>query len=277
MDTKEIQNTNSVDVLDDVLRYSRDSVSPDDYFKAVKEARVYVSDRDLLSVYDNCITLLRKYKITGQESAMRKILFHLSCIDKEFELVKIGINSFVYREDIEFFIDNVKDKVVKIINIENYEREIPYEIVDVIRDVKGIFDKLYIVFTDYTGKEERKVEKERRNADPILFGVFQSEKARCVVDRFYYLGDWEDKYCDLTLSSMVGQLSGLGKDNVEKKISTPLSIEQLREQLDTLISEEDKKTFEDNAPYFIIQNNTEVEGNKPSSGLFSKIKTFLSR
>ena len=34
-------------------------------------------------------------------------------------------------------------------------------------------DKLYILFTDYTGKEQRKVAKERREKDPILFGALE--------------------------------------------------------------------------------------------------------
>lgn len=31
------------------------------------------------------------------------------------------------------------------------------------------------MFTDYTGRMERQVEKERREKDPILFGTFQNQ------------------------------------------------------------------------------------------------------
>lgn len=63
---------------------------------------------------------------------------------------------------VEFYISNVASDVVKIIDIESYEREIPDEIVEVIGRVKDKFDQLYIVFTDYTGTVERQVEQEHR-------------------------------------------------------------------------------------------------------------------
>ena len=37
----------------------------------------------------------------------------------------------------------------------------------------------------------------------ILFGVFKNNSN--VADRFYFLGDWVDEYCDLTLDKMVEQ------------------------------------------------------------------------
>lgn len=49
------------------------------------------------------------------------------------------------------------------------------------------------------GKEERKIAAEKKDKDPILFGTFQDRKQKVCVDRFYYLGDWVDEYCDLTL------------------------------------------------------------------------------
>lgn len=164
-------------------------LTPQEYFEQVKERKHSITDEELLKVYDNCLELLNKYKITWQKKGMRKLLFHLDCIEKEREIVKMGITTFIYRDDIEEYIDTVAKDTVKIIELENYEREIPDEIVEVIGRVRDKFDQLYIVFTDYTGKVERQVQKERRAKDPILFGVFQNQTSRTVIDRFYYLGD----------------------------------------------------------------------------------------
>jgi hypothetical protein len=90
------------------------------------------------------------------------------------------------------------------------------------------------VFTDYTGKEERKIEKEKRDKDPILFGSFQSKDSYIVIDRFYYLGDWEDDYCDLTLEKMVGQMSEATGKNIIRNISIPKTPDELRSQLNLL-------------------------------------------
>lgn len=206
-------------------------LTPQQYFEQVKERKHNITDEELVKVYDNCLELLNKYKITGQKKGMRKLMFHLECIEKEREIVKMGINTFIYRDDIEEYIDTVAKDTVKIIELENYKREIPDEIVEVIAATKDKFDQLYVVFTDYTGKVERQIEKERRDKDPILFGTFQDQSNRTVIDRFYYLGDWEDEYCDLTLDKMVNETEKAGKRNIVKTISTPSDIEELKEQL----------------------------------------------
>jgi hypothetical protein len=209
-------------------------LNPSEYFEKVKEKKNHITDEDLKKVYDNCLELINKYKITGQKKAIRKLMFHLECIEKEREIVKMGIDTFIYRDDIEEYIDNVAKDIVKIIELENYEREIPDEIVELIGEVKDKFDQLYVVFTDYTGKVEKQIEKERRDKDPILFGTFQNQSNRTVIDRFYYLGDWEDEYCDLTLDKMVNETQKVGKRNIVKTISTPQDIEELKSQLGSL-------------------------------------------
>lgn len=177
------EEMNEVKVVDEA------SMTPQEYFDIIKDRKSKVTDEQLVAVYENCLELIEKYKITNQKKGMAKLIFHIECIEKERQLVKMGIDTFVYRDDIEYYIDNVAANTVKIIELENYEREIPDEIVDTISMVKGVFDALYVVFTDYTGKAERQVERERRSKDPILFGVFQNPSAGVVIDRFYYLGD----------------------------------------------------------------------------------------
>lgn len=237
-------------------------LSPQEYFDIVKERKQHITDEQLQAVYDNCLELLSKYKITGQTAGMKKLLFHLECIEKEREIVKIGIDTFVYRDDIEFYISEVASDVVKIIDIESYEREIPDEIVEIIGRVKDKFDQLYIVFTDYTGKVERKVEAERRRKDPILFGTFLDEKTRSVIDRFYYLGDWVDEYCDLTLDKMVNETKNLGQRDIIRTIKTPKDIQELKEQLKSLNLRGDSYV---------------IEAKEKKTGFFNNVKTFFSR
>lgn len=234
--------------------------TPQEYFEQVKERKHSITDEELLKVYDNCLELLNKYKITGQKKGMRKLLFHLDCIEKEREIVKMGITTFIYRDDIEEYIDTVAKDTVKIIELENYEREIPDEIAEIIGRVKDKFDQLYVVFTDYTGKVERQLQKERRAKDPILFGTFQNQTSRTVIDRFYYLGDWEDEYCDLTLDKMVNETKKAGKRSIVKTISTPADIAELKGQLGTLES---------------MKNTFIITQNEPKKSFFGNIKTFL--
>ena len=234
--------------------------SAEECFAILKEKKQQITDEKILHIYDNCLELLNKYKITGQIKGMKKLLFHLECIEKEKEVIKMGINTFVYRDDIEDYIDNVSKDVIKIIELENYEREIPDEIVSVIEKVKDKFDKLYIVFTDYTGKVERRVEKEHRTPDPILFGTFQNEQTRTVIERFYFLGDWIDEYCDLTLDKMVNSIKLRKNKNIIHAIKTPKDIEELKIQLNQL---------ENN------KNNMFRKNEKIKKNIFQRIKSAL--
>ena len=75
-----------------------------DYFEIVKSRKQTITDEDLERVYDNCLELLNKYKITGQTAGLRKLIFHLDSIEAERELVKMGITTFIYRDEIEEYI-----------------------------------------------------------------------------------------------------------------------------------------------------------------------------
>lgn len=138
-------------------------------------------------------------------------MFLFECIEKERNVIELGIDIFVYKEDIEKYIDDIFKNIVKIIEFENYEREILDEIVEIIEKIKDIFDKMYVLFIDYIGKIIKEISKERRDKDLILFGVFLDEKSRVIVDRFYYFGDWEDEYCDLILEKMINDYKKKGR------------------------------------------------------------------
>lgn len=213
-------------------------LNPSQYFQYVKERQNIATDELLSKVYDNCLKLLSRYKLTGQKKAMQRLLFQLECIEKEREIIKLGINCFVYLEDIEHYIEEVASNVVKIIELENYERNIPDEVIERYTKVKDLFDKFYVIFTDYTGKIEKKVAEERREKDPILFGAFAKAFNRINRDdlneRFYFIGDWVDEYCDLTLDKMVAEVKEVSQKNILHPIKTPEDIEELKKQVDGL-------------------------------------------
>ncbi len=210
-------------------------LDPQEYFDYVKDKIKTISDSELNNFYDGCLALVGKYQVTGQTKILDKIKFLVDCVEKEKQLISMGINKYVYRDDIEDYIDNISKYVVKIIELENYPRDIPDEIVEVISKTKNIFDRMYIVFTDYTGKIERQVESERRRKDPILFGTFQEIRnglglTSLVNDRFYYLGDWEDEYCDLTLDKF---LKEAGREKIHTA-ETPMNKDEILTQLEEL-------------------------------------------
>lgn len=206
------------------------TLTPSEYFDRLKDAKQTITIEKLKQSYDVILKLAEKYQRTGQDRSLGKLKFLAETLNKEEKLIPLGVTTFVYRDTIEDYIDNVADDVVKIIELASYMREIPDEIVEVIDKTKDIFTDFYVVFTDYTGKEERRVEQERRDKDPIIFGCFKNSS--CVADRFYFLGDWVDEYCDLTLDKLVDKYREKRDGNVPTHaIDLPQTSEELLELL----------------------------------------------
>lgn len=196
-----------------------EEISPSKYFEDVKSKRNTITNDDLCKIYDNCLRLANKYAITKQTKGLKKLMYHMKSIEKEMKALELGFNTFVYQDDIENYIDNIASKVVKVIELKNFEREIPDEIVELIKKSNDIFDEYYVIFTDYTGKVEKQIEKERREKDPIVFGVFRDEDTKTIIERFYYIGDWIDEYCDLTLDKLVNETKEYNGKDIENKLN----------------------------------------------------------
>ena len=178
------------------------TVSPAEYFAEVKSRKQVMTEAGLSKLYENCLPLLDEYQRSGQIAAQKKLLFHIDNITREKKLLDVGIDTFVYKSDIDDFIHMV--------------------------------DNMYVVFTDYTHREERRVEAVKREKDPILFGTFQDAATRTIVERFYFIGDWVDEYCDLTLDKMVATVQEKANRDIIKKFSTPESLQELSDQLSNL-------------------------------------------
>ena len=148
-----------------------------------------------------------------------------------------------------------------------------------IEKTKNIFDEFYVIFTDYTGSEERKVEKERRDKDPILFGVFKN--ATNVADRFYFLGDWVDEYCDLTLDKMIEQYQEKYKVSPAHETYIPNTTEELIEILKSFKIDDSKDgnyiiTMNDNS-VVPINSIVQVPVNKQEKGSEEKKSSFFDK
>lgn len=235
------------------------------------EVNTITSDR-LAILKQDTHRLLDKYCRSGQIKAARKLLFVLKTLDKESKLVDIGIDRFVYKDDIDYYIDNCTDAShpVKIIELKNYVRDIPEQAVEAVERTRDIFDEFFVVYTDYTGNDDRRVEAEQRRKDPILFGAFLSEQNRVCVDRFYFLADWVDPYCDLTLDKMISELSEHGRSNAEKRIDyTPRSIDQLENIINQY------KETNGNVEFYTFSPSSYTAAATYKPSMFTRIRKFF--
>ena len=211
-------------------------ISPSQYFDYLKGAKQQVTTDALKESFEVFVSLAEKYRKTGQVDSIKRLCFLADTLTKEEKVIELGINTFIYKDTIEDYIENVANKTVKIIELSRYMREVPDEICEVVEKTKDLFDNFYVVFTDYTGKEERKTQKERRDKDPILFGVFRNNTS--VADRFYFLGDWIDEYCDLTLDKLVEEYKNKKSVSPVVPIEVPKTSGELVDILKTYMPDE---------------------------------------
>ena len=231
--------SDSVEPDSDTVEKEPEELTPKEYFEGLKEKKRKITDKELLAAYNIAINMYEGFIKSGQDKAAKKLKFLINTIEKEHKLYELGVDTYVYRQDIARYIQNVSMKVVKVIELESYERPIPEEIQEVIKLTDGIFTRRVIVYTDYTGKDEKRVEKERREKDPILFGIFDDKRNHPLSDRFYFLGDWEDDKCDLTLESIVTEMQESVGETITHEVAIPQTFEEMNERLKRLNSKEE--------------------------------------
>lgn len=242
------------------------TITPSQYFDYIKGAKNIMTTELLKSSYEAFLKLAEKYHKLGQVESLKKLCFLADTLTKEEKLIELGINTYVYKDTVEDYITSVADSTVKIVELSRYMREVPDELIETIEKVKPIFDELYVVFTDYTGKEERKVEKERRDKDPILFGVFKNNSN--VADRFYFIGDWVDEYCDLTLDKMVEQY----KDKKGSDILMTSEIPQTSDELVALLKQYKTKTTENSKSFVTLTTSSVTNASNMNIAIDEEVK-----
>jgi hypothetical protein len=241
------------------------------YFDMLKSSIRQMDDTSLTRFAITAETMAKQAYALNQEKMLKKLLFMIQCIEKEKKLLEFGLNNYILRDDIERFISGVKGRVVKIIELKNYPRQIPPEIAECVIKLNEAktFDNYFVIFTDYTDtpKVQQEYKKER---DPILFGVFESVVKKeygdgtirdIVNDRFYVIGDWEDEYCDLTLTKMIDTLSSLGVEN------------SLKETLSSRVSSSDITVDE---IFRIVESQNTVPPDKVKEPFFKGVKKWFT-
>lgn len=85
-------------------------LTPQEYFEKIKGMKHKSTNEYLDNFFDNCITIANKYRITKQIASLQKVLFCMECVEKEHRLIDLGIDTFVYRDDVDFYIDEIGKK-----------------------------------------------------------------------------------------------------------------------------------------------------------------------
>ncbi len=153
-------------------------------------------------------TLITNAEKAGQKALVDKLKLRLESAKSEIQLVVFGLQKYLTEEQVvDFYNQTDKDKNLKLTWIKHFIKPIPSKALEEKAKLDGqfVFDNYVILHydpnndaTDLTTEE--KEERVKREKDPILFGVIKDSR------RLYYIADWQDDYCTLTLDTVIETL-----------------------------------------------------------------------
>ena len=170
-----------------------------DFFKGIESNLSKLENiEELTTYYENALAKAKKF---GQKALEDRIIDLIDVVKNEINLTDF---KFVTEKQIMELYDKTEtSKNLKLTWVENFGRIIPDAILKAkeIADEKKIFDNYVILHYDPENNGEALTKKEiEKKKDPILFGVFRKSR------KLYYIADWKDEYCDLTLDEMFNTL-----------------------------------------------------------------------
>jgi hypothetical protein len=177
-------------------------ISPKLYFKYVKSKFGLLGGMRFEKRINKLWKLAEKAESTGQIALSEEFLKKVMKETRETEMYGFGYKVFVEKDYLEKFMYKVKGRGISFTKLKNYTRNIPDDVQKKIKEATGrkLFDEFVIVHYDESGTAVKKTEEEERK-DPIVFGRINES------DRYYFIADWEDEFCDLTLDDIVDKLS----------------------------------------------------------------------
>ena len=139
---------------------------------------------------------------TGQIALKEQLIRGLEAHRCETQLFASGSTKYLTEEDVVKFVKQSK-KGLRLDWIKNFTKIIPQAIIAIKShlDELLIFDNYVILHYDPNKKSWLETEVETRaRKDPILFGVINGSR------KLYFVGDWTDDLCDLTLEQIAEKL-----------------------------------------------------------------------
>lgn len=203
-------------------------------FNKIKKAFARADENQQEKIIDNLTEIKNNAEELNQQNLFLEAEVKLKNTMTEVEAIKAGYDRYVLKEDVNELIENLKAKdggrQLAFSNLERYPRVIPQKNAKLIKQAKKYFDSIYIL---YTAKKEE-VEKEKIAKDPIAFGVVKykgdnnslTRQTSVESNHMFFITDWVDEYCDLTLDKLVE----LSKEELQKN-DIIKGIEDLNEEI----------------------------------------------
>jgi len=195
--------------------------SVDEFFNDVKDSiKTLEVNPGSVEFYTNAIETA---KDNGQIAFLEILRDKKDGVLAEAKLLDVGEIKYVTEEDVVKFYKkaNLGSKMLKLTWMKNYARMIPDDVIAEKKkyDTTELFDNYVILHFDKHDNSTQMTKAEVEKAkDPILFGVLKGTR------NLYFIGDWIDEYCDLTLDKFLSTL----EMEEARKLSTESMTENLK-------------------------------------------------
>lgn len=207
---------NSDGTFTDPSQSGAPKISIEEFFKSIKNSKAQMDKIDgRIEAYEHA---LKQAADLGQVALRQELERKIEVVRSESQLFANNIVKVVLEKQVVEFYKS-SERGVRLDWIKNFTRTIPEKFVNIkkkLDDLK-IFDNYVIMHYDPNEQAYKMTDEEKEAAkDPILFGVIQGSR------KLYYIGDWVDEYCDLTLDAFIDKF---GKDAMSKNnITTNIDV-----------------------------------------------------
>jgi len=218
---------------------------PQLYFKFVKSKMSKLEQKEMTERLFKLQTLVKQAEDLGQKALYEDFAKKIAICVREQEINVCGIEYIISKESIDKYKDKVKDVDIKFSKLEEYSRPIPANVKKRLDKFKKLmmFDNYMVLYLDYKEKidvdnkkkavAEPKTNKQKiKEKDPILFGTLDYAP-----DKLYFIADWIDEYCDLTLDKFVQTIK---KNDPEYELN---GIDELDEEYIQRMVKESRERF----------------------------------
>lgn len=194
-------------------------LSVEEFFKSVKSSSINLELLDERLV--GYKLLLARAESSGQVALKEKLLGDIEVIKYESVLLSAGFSKVVSEDLVIEFYKKCK-KGLRLDWVKNFTRIIPCEVIEVKNrlDELKVFDNYVVLHYDPQGNAYKKTKEEEK--DPILFGVIRGS------NKLYFVGDWIDEVCDLTLEKLGEVVGQDALDEVSLKVNVYGDIKNIK-------------------------------------------------
>lgn len=185
---------------------------PIKFFNLIKLAKLSLSEADK-ETKTKLELLLKQVRKAKQTAYAEEIENKLLQYQRELKMLEYNIDTYI-PEEIFVKYKKYDNQHLRLDYIGNFDRVIPDQLYNIIAHLteNKVFDNFLILHQSINKNKKLTKAEKRATKDPVLFGVIKESR------RLYYLGDWIDDYCDLTLDMLISHFK-LTKDQINLPFS----------------------------------------------------------